>query len=106
MRKEIVLGLMIFFNSLTFGFQKEVEVDMRKDKNILVITLSAEQRESTFKQYKVKSGDTLMKLSNDFEVKIKDIVEDNNIKDPNLIVVNQNLKIEDKESKKREMNRE
>lgn len=44
--------------------------------------------------YQVKQGDTLTKIANEFNTTIEKIVELNNIKNPNLIYVNQMLRIE------------
>lgn len=43
--------------------------------------------------YIVKSGDTLTRISNKFGVSINQLVEWNNIKNPNLIFVGQKLRV-------------
>ena len=43
--------------------------------------------------YRVKLGDTLTKIARKYKTTVKQIVEDNKIKNPNLIIVGQKLKI-------------
>ena len=52
--------------------------------------ISAEQDYTT---YKVKKGDTLWKIAKEYNTTIDELVELNNIKDPDLIITGQVLKI-------------
>lgn len=56
---------------------------------------SEKQSESSSTTYVVKAGDTLTKIANKFNTTVKAIADLNNIKNPNLIIVGQKIKLPD-----------
>lgn len=58
---------------------------------LILISFSLLARENII--YKVEKGDTLQKIAKSFKVNIKEIIELNNINDPDVIKVGQQIKI-------------
>lgn len=64
-----------------------------KSSNVKLASAQKKTIASNYKSYTVKSGDTLLKISNSFGIPWKDIATLNNIKNPNIIYPGQKLKI-------------
>lgn len=97
MWKKIALGI-IFLNIVAFA-RENLKFDIENASNIIKISVkkdikNIENIENCFIEYKVKFGDTLSQLAKRYNTTVKKIANDNNIKNINLILVNQNLFIE------------
>lgn len=98
--------LLIFILSSTFLLAKQnlkfeiveknsdsIRILITKEKKIEKIETNTISRKNDFKMYVVKEGDTLSLISKKFQVSIDYLVKINNLKNRNLISVNQKLVI-------------
>lgn len=100
MWKKVALGITVL-NMMVFA-RENLKFDIQNTSNIIKIfvkkdttnTGDTDKVESCFIEYKVKPGDTLSKLAKKYNTTVKKLAHDNNIRNINLILVNQNLFIE------------